>query len=1498
MKSEPMQYESVVKQSLSIIRELKEKLETKKTVNSDEPVAVTGMACRFPGGCVTPEAFWTFLEEKGDGVIDIPAERWNADDYYDPESREFGKMYVRQAGFMQEDISAFDAGFFRISPMEAAETDPQQRLLLEVAWEALERAGQNPDRLRGSNTGVFVGIIGSEYAILPRDHLKSNMYSGTGSMTSIASGRIAHILGLHGPVASIDTTCSSSLVSVYSACESLSRRQCDTALAGGVNMMLLPESFSLLCMMGALEKDGRCKPFDADGQGYGRGEGCGMVVLKRLSDAEKDGDPVLAVIRGGAVNHDGASSGLTVPNGNAQRKLITRALKNSDTMPDEMGYLEAHGTGTSLGDPIEIRAVTEVLGTKTRKSPLIIGSVKGNIGHLEGAAGIAGLIKTVLCISHRKIPANINLNRLNPRIRFEKIPAVVPSAVTEWNAESGKPRVAGVSAFGFSGTNAHIILSEAPASKPSHSENRPAGMPCSVMTLSAKSKTALKNMAARYQEHLENNSDLNIGDICYTANACRADFSHRAAFIAKDRGELAERLAAFHEDREDERVFYGKKEEEEQTPKTAFFFTNPSEYDSTSAARLYENLPSFRNEINLCSDLFEPYIRTSVANVVLQKDSDMTTESATVKNACLFSVQHALFRLWESWGASPFAVFGNETGCYAAASAAGVITPETAVRHIAGDAGKISPGEYNAPVCRFLSPRDGTRLKKKAIISLLQQSNIPASQIRYDALEKELGEQGCDFFIKIGGDDPEWEVLLRNLAILYCRGTDIQWHTFEADYHHKKVLLPTYPFERKQYWIAPPDPNGKASENRSDPLEGVRISSPFAKERIEYQYQLSTENLPEIADTHGVIHVGVWSAMLDSAVKHYFRTDKYSVREMDFITASIVSDTEAKDIYLSFTPEEETGKEKGEKGKASGFVFHTKDEHSGQWDVNIRGRLVSDAELSAPHLESFDEVSERCAETYPGEIFYQMMSGRGIVLGKSVTRITDVRRRDGEALARMSFPADFGKTGSSGTGIFPGILDACAQLFHAALPDSVPPDMRYMVVRWEDFAFSGIKNYRELWCHVTIDEGADYSDSVSGAFTLFNENGKIVCFALKNVMKGISDEMIRAMEETTELQEDLDTGLLERLRTASSDEKKRILADFFQETMSDIFGVPPSELDIKEPLRNMGIDSMVGLRFKAAIASRTGIDVPMEDLIEGHSIDKLSANAAKSLHGDIGEKNEKESGPEQTDRNVWFYNRNVIPDAAIRLFCFPYGGGGASLYQNWQKRLSDHIEVCPIQLPGRENRIKETPVDNIGDMTDILEKVLIPETDRPYAIYGHSMGALVAFRLAYRLWEKGAAPAHLFIGGYTSPSIPNTYLEKLTADYQSEGFPTLNRIKDIPPDSPLFKMLTESEEMKKAGAGAEGEPEMLRPFLPMMIADVSVVRSYEHEKEEKPFDVPITVFHGKDDDRVSGEESSAWKELTTGDFKCHVLSGDHFFLHEDQSSDELLNIIHKECQRF
>jgi acyl transferase domain-containing protein/acyl carrier protein len=645
-----------------------------------EPVAIIGMSCRFPGGANTPEAFWDLLQNGVDAISEIPPERWKIDDYYDPDPDKPGKISTRWGGFIK-DVDLFDAPFFGIAPREAAGLDPQQRLLLELCWEALENAGQSPDQLMESESGVFIGISGSDYLHLQMENGIENIdaYFASGNAHSIASGRLSYVLGLRGPSFPVDTACSSSLVAAHLAVQSLRSGECRLALVGGVNLILTPETTVTLTKAHMLAPDGRCKAFDSRADGFSRGEGGGVIVLKRLSNALADGDHILALIRGSAINQDGRSNGLTAPNGPSQEAVIRAALANGKLLPEQISYVETHGTGTSLGDPIEAQALAAALG-ENRGEPLMMGSVKTNIGHLESAAGIAGLIKTVLMIQHGVIPPHLHLQKLNPHIPWDELPLTIPTRRISWQASE---KFAGISSFGFSGTNAHIVLSSPPVPSRQHSEIE---RPHHLLALSARSETALRQLAGLYAGHLAD-QDMAAADIAFTANAGRSHFAYRLALPVGALEETRRKLSAFADGAEPGECYYGK-QQSTRRPRVAFLFTGQGAQYTGMARQLYDTHPVFRASLDKCDEILRPYLERPLLSVMFAEnevDAALIHETAYTQPV-MFTVEYALAALWQSWGVQPAFVMGHSVGEYVAACVAGVFRLEDGLKLIAARA--------------------------------------------------------------------------------------------------------------------------------------------------------------------------------------------------------------------------------------------------------------------------------------------------------------------------------------------------------------------------------------------------------------------------------------------------------------------------------------------------------------------------------------------------------------------------------------------------------------------------------------------------------------------------------------------------------------------------------------------------------------------------------------------------------------------------------------------
>ncbi|WP_437494050.1 type I polyketide synthase [Sorangium sp. So ce1014] len=1165
-----------------------------------EPIAIVGMGCRMPGGADSPEALWRLLRDGVDAIAEIPRDRWDIDAYYDPDPDAPGKMSTRWGGFL-DDVNRFDASFFGISPREAAGMDPQQRLVLEVAWEALERANLPADGLLGSRTGVFIGIGTNDYLrraqrLMPTP-ASINAYLGTGNALSAASGRLSYVLGLQGPSMSIDTACSSSLVAIHLASQSLRAGDCTLALAGGVNLILEPDANIAFSRARMLAPDGRCKTFAASADGYVRSEGCGVLVLKRLSDARRDGDNVLAILRGSAVNQDGASSGLTVPSGPAQEAVVRAALERAGIEPSVVSYVEAHGTGTSLGDPIEVEALGAVLGAgRPPDRPLLIGSVKTNIGHLESAAGVAGVLKVVLSLLHRELPPHLHFVAPNPLIDWSKARISVPATGAPWLPVEGR-RVAGVSSFGFVGTNAHVVLEEAPSL--AEVKEAAAERPAQLLCISAKREGALRELAGKYAAHLESHPEEQLGDVVFTAHTGRAHFAHRLSVVGASREEMQERLSTYARGEPAEQTEQGWVERPDG-PRVAFLFTGQGAQYSGMGQELFATEPVFRRAIEECDALLRPHLERPLIEVLYAAEGQASPLDETeYTQPALFAVEYALAAQWRAWGIEPFAVLGHSVGEYVAACVAGVFglseglgliatrgrlmqalpkqgamaalfadeatvaeavepyAAEASIAAVNGPSETVVSGARGAVTAvvealgargvksrwlnvshAFHSPlmapmveafeRAASKVKlglpqRKLIANVtgraareeVTQAGYWASHVRAPVrfLEgiRALHEAGAEAFVEVGPSPvlsamgqrcvPEgagvWlpslrpkrsdcAQMLESLGALYVRGAKVDFAGFDRGRARRKLVLPTYPFQRERCWIDPPprsQPAQSEGPGGGHPLLGRRLHSPALREILfEARYDPRSNSL---LNDHWVQGMAIVSGtteiatVLDAAIRS-LGPGPYALEDVFFAQPIILAPERPRNVQVVLSADES--------GERTFRVFsHDAAEEEPEWTLHVTGKLRAAADATPAAPPSRDDVRGRCRESMSGEAFYGDLIGRfGFEFGPSFRWIEEIWRRDGEALCRMRLPEV--SDGVDAYGFHPGLLDACFQLAMAAVSRvkvGVPLGI-------ERFVFHGPPRDR-LWSHVTLRGPDDaQAEVVSGDVCIVDDAGRVV----------------------------------------------------------------------------------------------------------------------------------------------------------------------------------------------------------------------------------------------------------------------------------------------------------------------------------------------------------------------------------------------------------------------
>lgn len=1350
---------ALLRQALGRIEELERRLARSEGAGigagaGQQPIAVIGIGCRFPGGATTPERYWENLAAGRDAVTEVPADRWD-ERWFDPDPEAVGKTTSRHGGFVGP-VDGFDAAFFGISPRDARAMDPQQRLLLECVWEALERAGIPPRSLSGSRTGVFCGIATTDYGWLVQEAQGAaglDAYFLTGVAPSFMAGRVAHAFGFEGPAVAVDTACSSSLVALHLACNALRAKESDAAVAAGVNLMLAPMSQVMMSKVGVLSATGRCRAFDASADGFVRGEAVGAVILKRLSDAEAAGDPILAVIRGSAVNQDGATNGLTVPSRQAQERVIAAALASAGMAAHQVSYVEAHGTGTALGDPIELRALGEVYSRgRSAERALWVGSVKTNFGHTEAAAGIAGFIKAVLAVGGAGIPPHLHFQRATPHVELDALGLRVPVTLVPWR---DAPRIAGVSAFGASGTNAHVIVeAAAPEVAPevaASASRATSERSAELFTLSARSPAALAALASRYAEGLAGASlsSRTPGEIASSMARTRGHHEHRLAVVAESAAELATALAAVGRGAaiSETTPWARGVVESKARPRVAFVFSGLGSQWAGMAGELMGSEPVFREAIERCAAAFAPRVGWSLVD---ELGAEVLTTRAEILQPLLFAMHVALAALWRSWGVQPDVVLGHSLGEAAAAHVSGALSLEDAAlvvlrrselaasrsghggmllvelseaeagAAIGGRGDRLSVAVINGPASTVISGElaalDEVRdeLAARGVFCRRVQVDFASHSPQMDPLLPRLrealgeltprrtsvpmlstvtgqpiaGEElgaaywarnlrepvqlaggvghllagGVRVFLEVSAhpvvqqaievaveetaaavalgtmrrERPVRRTMLATLAELYVRGAVGQLAALYP--RAARLPLPTYPFQRERYWVAPRRDARAGSGSGVAPgaaLLGAGVESSLTGETLLWQRGWDAESAgflgEHVVEGMAFAPATVFPLLAAEASRRASASSRsdstsgsegravHEVRELRFAAPLPLLPSAPREVQLAWP--------------APGR-FQLASRRAGEaWVVHAAGaaRPFKDApgERSSSFADELSSLRQRTAaepRRMTGAAFYRELLGRGLANGPALRSLEELWLGDGEALARLAVPATSARV-AHGLLQHPLLLDGALTAVGALLLEEsrgkrapIPVGISGLLAA-ETAALAG---YARVSVRVEASNGSDSDDERWLAdVSVRDERGGFIAevagLALERVahVAPDTDASTEPSNEDNPLDSSFsaeDSTLGAALATAAPDTHAALLTPFLLRLLAAVLGADPSRLTADSSLTSSGLDSLMALELRKRVERALGVRLSAARILAGGTVAELAAHLAESLH--------------------------------------------------------------------------------------------------------------------------------------------------------------------------------------------------------------------------------------------------------------------------------------------
>lgn len=1348
---------------------------------SDDPnaVAIIGASCRLPGGIENLEDLWDKLKTQTDCLSSVPKERWDTDELHSTTAHVEGKVAQKRGGFIRS-VGLHDPHFFDLSNSEARVMDPQQRLVHQMAWEALESSLIRHKQLSEGTTGVYIGISSYDYCHLAFGSGRSRPDYAVGMLPPFIAGRLSHWMNLNGPSLVVDTACSSGLVAMHLAYQAIKSGECDFAFAGGVSVMTVPMYSQIMSMMGVLAPDGYCKTFDSSANGTVRSEGGGIVLLKKLSQALKDGDKILGVIRGSSVSHDARSTGVAAPNGASQIKVIRAALKSAQLKPDQISYIEAHGTGTVLGDAIELNSIHEgYQSDKNRKGPLYVGSVKTNIGHTEAAAGAAGVIKVLMSFKKSTIPPHMLFKNPNKNFDWTGSQIQVPDYQTPWPQQR---QIAGINSFGVTGTNAHMIVEEPPEQyknrKPNNQLSVDQDRGFHILTLSAKSEKSLKALASRYIQMLDENPTINLGNLCYTANTRRSHFGMRKAIVFQRAAQLREQLVGIASSQQ--KIPVSKK-----PSKLGFLFTGQGGAAVGMGLHLIKTNSVFRNAVEQCNEILRPLLGKTFQDIVSLSAGASEVLNVRYTQAAVSTLQFAMTEMLKSWGLTPTHVLGHSGGEFMAASVSGALEYKDALTIAIERSLLMSqlPADHLMAVC--WGPLADVELA-------LKEANLKVSIASFSAPE-------C--FTLVGQKREIAEIIsLLNQKGIKCKSLDAA--SEGIGFHSSWVDPILADFEKKCQKIKTFRPQIRYFSS----LLGRQLSE---NEKVDGNYWCQLTRQPvQYSEALKALHTdGVKIFVEIGPSTTLTAMGPMNTKNPDLIWRNSLNSSE--DNWFSVLNLLKTVYENG---------------FSIDWET-----LDSDFPRDCVDLPlyPFDFVD---LGLHPFDT--KKVPAPQIIAAPAAPKVVETETKKENHLAASR--------------VREALLSIIGEM-------SVSKEKISLNSSLADLGFDSVKFVQlALDMEEKLELSIDLTQvPVSAEATVLDLEESV----LKLLAQGVQEKNVGTATVSTPIPSPVKTAV----------SGKPVVAKMRQ-TLIDIIvnntGVSSELISDETNLYELGVDSIkfiqlaldieeklkVNLDFSSLDLSTKSTFLDLQRLIEGLSGVGPAQDSPQKLQG-------------------WLANPVRSSQAEMQLICFHHLGGGASLFQKWSSSLGPGIEVLPIQLPGREERLSEKPYLSFDEVVNDLTEFLPTIITKPFAIYGHSLGGGIGAAVATKLKEKkGLMAQHLFISGLRAPST-----------WAAAGplFKEPISEKNIASYIDLPEKLLQSQEF-------------IRSLIARIQNDVQLVNSMSLKPDFK-WPSNLTAFAGESDKIAPADRVNEWSHHVGGQYNFKSFSGGHMFI--SAHTDEILELV-------